>query len=378
MEAVTPHPLPTARDDPGQGEHENTVAALRERVKELDCLYAITRLSQRQDMALDDLLAGACAVLVRAWQHPGAACARATVGGCAQATANWHRPASRQESPIRAHGEVVGRIEVGYLDKRPEADEGPFLREERHLLDAVAEHLGRIIEARKNEEHLRQLSRELIKAQETERQRLARELHDDVAQNLALVSLGLDRLAALPGGPAGAGQQGLDIVRESATRLGAAIASLRHLAGDLLPPMLNRLGLAEAAAALCRETAARTGIAVECTTRGLDAWPIDFEAGLNLYRVLQEGLANACRHGRCTAITVRLTASHPLLILRIDDDGQGFDPEVRLPEARAQKRMGLWSMGERLRLLGGRLTIRSRPGHGVRITAVAPAGKGGG
>ena len=378
MEAVTPHPLPTARAEPGQDEHANTVAALRERVKELDCLYAITRLSQGQDMALDDLLAGACAVVVRAWQHPGAACVRATVGGCAQATANWHRPVSRQESPIHAQGEVVGRIEVGYLDKRPEADEGPFLREERHLLDAVADHLGRIIEARQNEEQLRQLSRELIKAQETERQRLARELHDDVAQNLALVGLGLDRLAALPGGPAGAGSQGLDIVRESATRLGAAIASLRHLAGDLLPPVLDRLGLAEAAAALCQETAARTGIAVECTTHGLHTWPIDFEAGLNLYRVLQEGLANACRHGRCTSIVVRLTASHPLLILRIDDDGQGFDPEVRLPEARAHKRMGLWSMGERLRLLGGRLTIRSRPGHGVRITAEVPAGKGGG
>jgi len=376
MDAAAPH-LPDAASAAREADHAKTVAALRERVKELDCLYAITRLSQRQDMALDELLAGACAVAARAWQHPAAACVRATVGGRSFATANWRRPASRQESPIRAHGEVVGRIEVGYLDKRPEADEGPFLREERHLLDAVADHLGRIIEARKNEDHLRQLARQLIKAQETERQRIARELHDDVAQNLSLARLGLDRLVGLPDGQPGVGADGSDMVRESAARLDAAIASLRNLAGGLLPPELDRLGLAAAVAGLCRETAARAGLAVECATYGLDAWPIDFEAGLNLYRVLQEGLANACRHARCAAITVRLIASHPLLILRIDDDGQGFDPEVRLPEARAEKRMGLWSMGERVRLLGGRLTIRSRPGCGVRITAELPAGEGG-
>lgn len=377
MDAASPPISDVASAAAREAEHAKTVAALRERVKELDCLYEITRLSQRQDLALDGILAGACSVAARAWQHPGVACVRVTFGGRSFATSNWRRPVNRQESPIRTQGEVVGRIEVGYLARRPEADEGPFLREERHLLDAVADHLGRIIEARKNEEHLRQLSRELIKAQETERQRIARELHDDMAQNLSLVRMGLDRLAALPGGPGNACSDSLKIIQESSARLGTAIASLRSLAGDLLPPVLDRLGLAEAAAALCRDTAARTGIAVDCFVDGLETWRIDFEAGLNLYRVLQEGLANACRHGRCSRIMVRLIASHPLLILRIDDDGQGFDPAVRLPEAQAQKRMGLWSMGERVRLLGGRLTVRSRPGQGVRIKAEIPAGEGG-
>ncbi|MFP5258507.1 MAG: sensor histidine kinase [Acidobacteriota bacterium] len=371
MNAAIPHISLDAASAAREAEHASTVSALRERIKELDCLYEITRLSQRQDLALDDILAGACAVAARAWQHPEAACSRVTIGGRSYATPNWRRPVSRQESAIRVQGEVVGRIETGYLDRRPEADEGPFLREERHLLDALAEHLGRIIEARINEEHLRQLSQELIKAQETERQRIARELHDDVAQNLSLVRLELDRLAALPDDAADADSR--RIARDGAARLGTAIAALRVLAGDLLPPMLDRLGLAASAAELCRETTARFGVVVDYFADGLDACPVDFETGLNLYRVLQEGLANACRHGHCSRIVVRLVASHPLLILRIDDDGQGFDPAARLPEARAEKRMGLWSMGERVRLLGGRLTIRSRPGQGVRIKAEAPA-----
>ena len=367
-----PDPLAAARE----AEHAKTVAALRERIKELDCLYEITRLSQCQDTALDGILAGACRVAARAWQYPAVTCVRVTIGGRNQATPNWRRPVARQESPIRSRGEVIGRIEVGYLDKCAEADEGPFLREERHLLDAVAEHLGRIIEFRNSEERLRQISRELIKAQETERQRIARELHDDVAQNLSLVRLSLDRLAAMPGVADSLSPDGQQAVRESSVRLGAAIASLRNLASDLLPPALDRLGLVEAASNLCHETAARTGLMVEFSADGLDAVRVDFQTGLNLYRVLQEALANACRHGRCSRIVVRLIASHPLLLLRVGDDGVGFDPEVRLAEALGQKRMGLWSMGERVRLLGGRLAIRSRPGQGVRIKAEIPLGQG--
>lgn len=364
--------------DAPQSEHARTLAALRERVKELDCLYEITRLSQRQDLALDDILAGACAVATRAWQYPEIAYARATVGGRVQATGNVRRPVSRQTSPVRVHGEIVGRIEVGYLEKRPECDEGPFLREERHLLDAVADHLGRIIEARKNEEQLRVLSRELIRAQENERQRIARELHDDVAQALSMARMSLDGLPRLlDASDPEAVRTARETARDCSTRLGAAITSLRDLAYDLLPPALDQLGLPETAFRLCEELAVRHGIAIDFHADGMEAARLPFETSINLYRVLQEALANACRHARCSRITVRLIASHPHCILRVADDGRGFDAKNRLPQALAEKRMGLWSMRERLRLLGGRLTIRTRPGQGVAIKAEAPIGEGG-
>ncbi len=349
-------------------EHEKALAALHERIKELDCLYDITRLSQRHDLALDELLDGVAGIVARAWQHPEITCARVVVGGRKHATPNWKRPASRQSSPITAHGERIGRIEVGYLEERPACDEGPFLREERHLIDAVAEHLARIIEAKQAEERLRELSRELIKAQEDERQRIARELHDNVAQELSMLRLGLESLGEARDGAA----TGAQTVHDLCARLGAAITSLRDLSYDLLPPALDQLGLAETAFRLCEEFAARHGVEVDFFADGMQAAQCGFKTRINLYRILQEALANARRHGQAKRITVRLLASHPSVILRVEDDGRGFDPASRLPEALGEKRMGLWSMRERARLLGGRLTIRSKPGAGARVKVEAP------
>ena len=337
-------------------EHEKALAALHERIKELDCLYDITRLSQRQDLSLDEI--------------PEITCARVVVGGRKHASRNWRRPVSRQTSPVTVRGERIGRIEVGYLEERPVSDEGPFLREERHLIDAVAEHLARIIEAKQAEERLRELSRELIKAQEDERQRIARELHDNVAQELSMLRMGLESLAETVENGEDPGISAT--VRDYGARLGAAITSLRDLSYDLLPPALDQLGLAETAFRLCEEFAARHGLEVDFFADGMESSLCAFETRINLYRILQEALHNARRHGQARRITVRLLASHPSVILRVEDDGRGFDPAHRLPEALAEKRMGLWSMRERARLLGGRLTIRSKAGAGTRVVAEAP------
>ncbi|WP_300162547.1 sensor histidine kinase [Solidesulfovibrio sp.] len=352
-------------------ERDALVAALTERVKELDCLYEITRLAQRSDLSLDDILAGACEVLAKAWQYPGVACARVVLGGLSRATANFRRSADKQASPVKVDGEVVGRVEVGYLEKMPPAGEGPFLREERHLLDAVADHLGRIAQSRRDEERLRELSRELLKAQEHERQRIARELHDDVAQALSATRVSLDGLVPLLGSEADAAAA-RQVVQDCSGRLGAAVASLRDLAYGLLPPALDQLGLVGTAFRLCEEFAARHGVRVDFTADGMEAVRLPFETSINLYRVLQECLGNACRHGGARRVTVRLIASHPHVLLRVADDGKGFDAASRLPRALAEKRMGVWSMRERMRLLGGRLVLRSRPGKGTTVTAEAP------
>jgi signal transduction histidine kinase len=368
-----PCKTPPQSDVVASGEHAQLVTALRERVKELDCLYEITRLSQRQDLCLDDILAGAVRVVARAWQYPEITRARVTVGGRATATAIAGRARHRQTSPIRVGGEVVGRIEVGYTEDRPTCDEGPFLREERHLLDAVAEHLGRILEARRNEERLRALSRELIRAQENERQRIARELHDNAAQELSMLRMGMEGLPGLIADRAGeAGREAADAARELCARLGTVIGSLRDLSYDLLPPALDQLGLAETAFRLCEDFGARHGLTVDCFADGMDAVHPGFTTSVNLYRVLQEALANARKHARASRVTVRLISSHPSIILRVQDDGQGFDPKTRLSEALAEKHMGLWSMRERVRLLGGRLSIRARPGKGTCILVEVP------
>lgn len=350
-------------------EHEKALAALRERVKELDCLYAITRLSQRRDLSLDEVLSGVAEIVARAWQHPEVACARVVVGGRTFATPGFRRPVSRQSSPVVVDGERIGRIDVGYREERPACDEGPFLREERVLLDAVAEHLARIIASRQAEERLHELSRELIKAQETERQRIARELHDNVAQELSMLRMGIE---ALPNLLAGSCDEAAAQARDFSARLGGAIASLRDLSYDLLPPALDQLGLAETAFRLCESFSARHGIEVAFFADGMQGVRTSFETHINLYRILQEALANARRHSGAKLVTVKLISSYPDIILRVEDNGAGFDPDIRQGQALAEKRMGLWSMRERARLLGGRLTIRSKPGAGTRIVAEAP------
>jgi two-component system, NarL family, sensor kinase len=368
--------LPAARRGDARADHARTLTALHERVKELDCLYAITRLSQRQDLALPELLAGVVGIVARAWQYPEITRVRVTVDGRRAASSGTRRPVARQVSPIVAQGKRVGRIEVGYLEPRPDCDEGPFLAEERHLLDAVADHLGRIVAARAAADRLRSLSRELLRAQETERQRLARELHDNVAQDLSGLRLGLGALAdRLEGGGETALSEAAGRARELGAGLGRAVASLREVAHDLLPPDLAQLGLAETAVRLCEDYAARHDIPVDCFCDGMEADCRDFETRINVYRMLQEALSNACRHARAHRITVRLVASYPNCILRVSDDGQGFDPRQRLPEALADRRMGLWSLGERARLLGGSLRILSRPGRGTTIVAEVPWGE---
>lgn len=116
--------------------------ALGERVKELDCLYAIARLAERFPDSVDPLLAGAVRVLPPAWQYPAVARARITFRGRVRSSPGFARVKAVQSAPIRVGGETVGEVAVGYVKTRPPAHEGPFLREERALVAGVAEYLG--------------------------------------------------------------------------------------------------------------------------------------------------------------------------------------------------------------------------------------------
>lgn len=352
-----------------KGEHGQILRALRERIKELDCLYAITRLAGREGLSQEEVFQGVVEIVATSWQYPEITCVKIVADGRTYVTANYRRARWRQSSPLTVHGGQVGDIEVGYLEERPAMDEGPFLKEERSLIDAVAERLSRIIEARRTEEHVRVLSRELIKAQECERQRIARELHDNVAQELSMQRLAVESLLAQESAPAASLRDCLSFV---STRLVVSIAAVRDLSYDLLPPGLEQLGLVATAFRHCEEFSTRHGIQVDFFADGMDDLRLDFETQINLYRIIQEALANVRKHAGATQARVRLIASYPHVLLRIEDDGRGFDMHARRAKAPEDKRMGLWNMQERARLLGGRLTIRSKPGAGTMITAEVP------
>ncbi|MBA7559637.1 hypothetical protein ES708_01252 [subsurface metagenome] len=135
--------------DRKQAEHN-----LNERIKELTCLYGITRVSEKPDFTLDELYQEAVNLLPAGWQYPEIACARIIINGKKFETENYRDTEWRQSSDIKVHGARAGIVEVNYLEDRPEIDEGPFLKEERLLIDAVAEQLRKITERKQAEQAL--------------------------------------------------------------------------------------------------------------------------------------------------------------------------------------------------------------------------------
>jgi DNA-binding NarL/FixJ family response regulator len=150
-ETTTP---PTADGEPG-GAQDRVRHDLQERVKELQCLYGLAQLAERCHHDLDRLMQGAAELLVESWQYPEVTCARILYDGAEYRSSGFRSSRYVQAAPIHLDDEEVGRVEVYYTRKMPPSDEGPFLKEERALIDAVAERLARAIERLKAEQELR-------------------------------------------------------------------------------------------------------------------------------------------------------------------------------------------------------------------------------
>jgi signal transduction histidine kinase len=212
------------------------------------------------------------------------------------------------------------------------------------------------------DEDLRDLSRRLIRAHEEERALLARELHDDVTQRLAVLAIDLGRadLAAPDGPRAGS----IRSVREGLVRLSEDVHTLAY---QLHPSVLEELGLAEALRAEC-ERRSRQG-RVELS---LDLDPLPAAAGkdaaLCLFRIAQEALNNVVGHARAQTASVTLRQMDDGLLLAIRDDGVGFDPK----SPGHGRSLGLVSMRERVRLVNGTFDIESAAGRGTGIVAWVP------
>jgi signal transduction histidine kinase len=203
----------------------------------------------------------------------------------------------------------------------------------------------------------------LIRAQEEERARLARELHDDVTQRLARLAIDAAQAERLPSAPAV--KETMSGVREGLVRLSDDIHALAY---QLHPSMLEDLGLVAALKAECDRFTRQESIPVDVRLGEIPE-SVPPETALCLYRVAQEGLRNVGRHARARTAEVSLLRLDGGLQLKLRDDGVGFDP------ARPQEtpHLGLGSMQERVQLLGGKLDIESTPGHGTTILAWVPA-----
>ena len=220
-----------------------------------------------------------------------------------------------------------------------------------------------ITEAKQAEAALRDLSRRLIRAHEDERALLARELHDDVTQRLAVLAIDMGRaeLTAADGAQA-------DVMRSVRAELVRLSEDIHSLAYQLHPSVLEELGLVEALRAECERRGRQGRLAVSMNLESVPAVAGE-EAQLCLFRVAQEALTNVARHAGTARASVTLRRADGGLLLAVGDDGVGFDP-TRPREGRS---LGLASMRERLHLVGGTLDVESSPGRGTTIVAWVPA-----
>jgi PAS domain S-box-containing protein len=229
---------------------------------------------------------------------------------------------------------------------------------------AVIEMIEDITERRQNEVRIDSLSHQLLKAQEDERRMISRELHDSVAQELSTVKIAL---ATLLDAHTSVPPETLQKVSQLTRLLDRSILSVRNLSYGLRPPGLEEFGLLQTLATFCEEFAESTGLDVDFQTAGLKNSSLGSFLEINLYRLIQEGLNNVRKHAAASRVMVKLVGSHPNIILRIIDDGRGFDVRARERALNAEKRLGLRSMKERVALLQGRMELRSRLGKGTSI-----------
>jgi PAS domain S-box-containing protein len=207
------------------------------------------------------------------------------------------------------------------------------------------------------------LSRRMMNAQEADRTRIARELHDDIGQSLAVLKIQMLR-AGKP--VSGHPEMTHASLKELAVKLDKVINKVNSISHGLHSSALDLLGLAVAVKSHCRECSEQLGIPVHCSCDEPQE-KLDSMIALAFLRVLQEAMHNAMKHSHATSITVRLTSSGGYVGLEICDDGVGFDVDV----ASLAAGLGLISMRERIHLVGGEFEIWSSPGRGTRITARA-------
>ena len=221
-----------------------------------------------------------------------------------------------------------------------------------------------ITERKQAEEALSAVSQKLIEAHEEECARIARELHDDINQRMALVSVRLGYLKQSPPASAADLEQAIDGVSQEIADLAADIQALSH---GLHPARLELLGLEAAAAGFCEELSTRHGVTIDVHTEHIPK-ALPREISLCLYRVMQEALQNVVKHSVSRHAHVSLNGQLNAINLTVKDSGVGFDPQ----EAMRGPGLGLTSMKERLRIIGGQLSIHSQRGLGTMIHAVAP------
>ncbi|HEV8662950.1 MAG TPA: GAF domain-containing protein [Candidatus Methylomirabilis sp.] len=275
---------------------------------------------------------------------------------------------------LRDHGVISGLSVIINGGDRPfgvmgghTAARRVFTEDDTHFLQAVANVLAGAIVRRRAEDGRAQLLQRLITAQEEERRRIARELHDEIGQLLTSLLLELQGLESL---------ESLEQAKSRTARLRALVAKtleeLQRQVVALRPSILDDLGLIPALERCVEGYEATSGLRIDFVAQRLQGILLPPHLETTLYRIVQEALTNVIKHSRARAASVLLKHRGQAVIAVVEDEGVGFDAAAVQRARGAAKGLGLVSMKERAALVGGRLTIESEAGKGTTIVAEIP------
>ncbi len=268
--------------------------------------------------------------------------------------------------PLRSEGKVIGVLMIGF-DKPYE-----WLPNERDLLRAIADRSVIAIERaqmtealKERESRIAELSGHLLKAQEEERKRISRELHDETGQALMVIRLYLGMLES-----ALTGRTAKNKIRETVAVVDRTIEGLRRIISKLSPLVLQELGMVAAIRKEAKDLAKNTGIKVRVAISdhvGRLAPPTE----MAIYRVVQEALHNVAKHAQAKTVTVHMDREEETVRLEVEDDGVGMPTKIN---SRGHS-FGLAGIKERIASLGGAVQVRSQKGKGTRLEVTVPAGE---
>ncbi len=354
-------------------ERRRLTHVLGERVKELTALHRAVGLLQDSESPPSIVLQEIVNLLPPAWQYPEITAARITFDALTFDTSNFRQTPWSQTADLATSDGRQGRIEVVYLEERPPFHEGPFLAEERDLINSLADSLASYLDRKYAEEalrhahsRLRTLSQQLLEVQEQERRRLARDLHDEVGQALTAIKMNLQTMERIAN---------VEPIASTVTDTKAILDQLtqrvRDLSLDLRPSLLDDVGLVAAVRWYVKRQAERAGLAhrvvAEDALSGLPA-----HLATLCFRVIQEAVTNVLRHAKASSVSVTIGHDSGGVRLCVQDDGIGFKVDQALDRAARGDTMGLIGMQERINFAGGELTIDSTPGGGTAVMASVP------
>ena len=270
--------------------------------------------------------------------------------------------------PLRSKNRVVGVLDLfssNVLSLTPE---------QLRLLVAIGDQIGvavenaRLLEELKTKEQMRlQLLEKVITAQEDERKRVARELHDETGQSLTSMIVGLKVLESMANLPE---------ITEKAAELralgGEILRDVHDLAFQLRPSVLDHLGMVAAIQRLVEDYSQKVGFHIDLQVFGFDGRRLPPATETALYRLVQEALTNVTKHAQAKNVSVILRRGEASVLAIVEDDGKGFNVAEVMGYAAKEKKLGLYGMEERAALVGGKLTIESTPGKGTTVFVDVP------